>query len=284
MYFNLIIRADESQAVHHSRMFEYTAPEVKRLFEQDDEPDLSALCELPTIMVKEFGPETGKQTARIGYIDSPSMCPTMKNPIFCFPSDLLIERQILGGKTYTPNQLKWVGQHTGWTVFEGDPFRILFGDGFPGAAKAVQSAPIDETKAVQSAPIDETLIAVMMPFNRGHHSVDRVFGAIRNGVEAVGKTARRVDELNTPTDIPDDVRNLIRSSYGVIVDLTGLNSNVLYELGFADGLGKIPILIHESPIGKLPFDFSSRRVFTYHDDKEGLEIFSRKLSDILREL
>jgi hypothetical protein BBPR_0858 len=128
------------------------------------------------------------------------------------------------------------------------------------------------------------LIAVMMPFNRGHHSVDQVFGAIRNGVEAVGKTARRVDELNTPTDIPDDVRNLIRSSYGVIVDLTGLNSNVLYELGFADGLGKKPILIHESPIGKLPFDFSSRRVFTYHDDKESLEIFSRKLSDILREL
>ena len=201
------------------------------------------------------------------------MCPTMKNPILYFSSDLLKERQILGDETYTPNQLKWVGQHTGWTVFEGDPFCILFRDGLPGAAKAVQSAPIDET-----------LIAVMMPFNRGHHSVDRVFGAIRNGVEAVGKTARRVDEINTPTDIPDDVRNLIRSSYAVIVDLTGLNSNVLYELGFADGLGKKPILIHESPIGKLPFDFSSKRVFTYHDDKENLESFSRKLSDILRAL
>lgn len=133
-------------------------------------------------------------------------------------------------------------------------------------------------------PIDEAMITVMMPFDRGHHSVDPVFEAIRNGVEAVGKTARRVDELNTPTDIPDDVRNLIRSSYGVIVDLTDLNSNVLYELGFADGLGKKPILIHAALIGKLPFDFSSRRVFSYHDDKEGLEIFSRKLSDILREL
>ena len=273
MYFNLIIRWDESQAVDDSRMFEFTAPEVRRLFEQNGKPDLRALCDLPTIMVKEFGPQTGKQTARIGYIDSPSMCPTMKNPILQFSSDLLIEKQILGDKSYTPRQLEWVGQHTGWTVFEGDPFRMLFGDGFPGAAKEVQSSPIDET-----------LIAVMMPFNRGHYSVDRVFGAIRNGVETVGKTARRVDELNTPTDIPDDVRNLIRSSYGVIVDLTDLNSNVLYELGFADGLGKKPILIHAGPIGKLPFDFSSRRVFSYHDDKEGLEIFSRKLSDILREL
>ena len=284
MYFNLIIRRDESQAVPDIYMFRQTAPEVKWLFEQNGKPDLRALCDLPTIMVQEFGPDTGKQTARIGYIDSPSMRPTMKNPIFYFPSDLLIERQILGDETYTPNQLKWVGHHTRWTVFEGDPYRILFGDGFPGAAKAVQSASVDETKAVQSAPVDETLIAVMMPFNRGHHSVDQVFGAIRNGVEAVGKTARRVDEFNTPTDIPDDVRNLIRSSYAVIVDLTDLNSNVLYELGFADGLGKKPILIHEGPIGKLPFDFSSRRVFTYHDDKENLEIFSRKLSDILREL
>ena len=284
MYFNLIIRADESQEIHPSRMFENTDRAIRQRFMRDDEPDLEALCQLPTIMVREFGPQTGKQTARIGYIDSPSMCPTMKNPILYFSSDLLKERQILGDETYTPNQLKWVGQHTGWTVFEGDPFCILFRDGLPGAVKAVQSAPIDEVKAVQSAPIDETLIAVMMPFNRGHHSVDRVFGAIRNGVEAVGKTARRVDEINTPTDIPDDVRNLIRSSYAVIVDLTGLNSNVLYELGFADGLGKKPILIHESPIGKLPFDFSSKRVFTYHDDKENLESFSRKLSDILRAL
>ena len=273
MYFNLIIRADESQEIHPSRMFENTDRAIRQRFMRDDEPDLEALCQLPTIMVREFGPQTGKQIARIGYIDHPSTHAEMKTPILCFPSDLLIEKRILGRGQHTPNQLKWVGQHTGWTVFEGDPFRILFGDGFPGAAKAVQAAPIDET-----------LIAVMMPFNRGHHSVDRVFGAIRNGVEAVGKTARRVDQLNTPTDIPDDVRNLIRSSYAVIVDLTDLNSNVLYELGFADGLGKKPILIHEGPIGKLPFDFSSRRVFTYHDGEENLEIFSRKLSDILREL
>lgn len=273
MYFNLIIRADESQEIHPSRMFENTDRAIRQRFMRDDEPDLEALCQLPTIMVREFGPQTGKQTARIGYIDHPSTHAEMKTPILCFPSDWLVERRILGDETYTPNQLKWVGQHTGWSVFEGDPFRILFRDGSPGVAKAVQAAPIDET-----------LIAVMMPFNRGHHSVDRVFGAIRNGVEAVGKTARRVDQLNTPTDIPNDVRNLIRSSYAVIVDLTDLNSNVLYELGFADGLGKKPILIHEGPIGKLPFDFSSRRVFTYHDGEENLEIFSRKLSDILREL
>ena len=142
MYFSLIIRADESQEIHPSRMFEDTDRAIRQQFTRDGEPDLEALCELPTIMVREFGPQTGKQTARIGYIDSPSMCPTMKNPIFCFPSDLLIERQILGDETYTPNQLKWVGQHTGWTVFEGDPFYILFRDGLPGAVNEGQSSPL----------------------------------------------------------------------------------------------------------------------------------------------
>lgn len=84
MYFNLIIRSDESEPMPDSRMFEYTDPEIKQLFERNGKPDLRSLCDLPTIMVKEFGPDTGKQTARIGYIDSPSMCPTMKNPFFLF--------------------------------------------------------------------------------------------------------------------------------------------------------------------------------------------------------
>ena len=92
MYFNLIIRYDESEPMLDSRMFESTDPEIKQLFERNGKPDLRALCDLPTIMVKEFGPDTGKQIARIGYIDSPSMCPTMKNPILQFSSNLLIEK------------------------------------------------------------------------------------------------------------------------------------------------------------------------------------------------
>lgn len=272
MYFNLIIRRDESQAVPDIYMFRQTAPEVKWLFEQNGKPDLRALCDLPTIMVAEFGADTGKQTARIGYIDSPSMRPTMKNPIFYFPSDLLIERQILGDETYTPNQLKWVGQDTRWTVFEGDPFRTLFADG------QLKPENLDRSLA-----IDETTVAVMMPFNRGHHSIDPVFKAIEEGVEGAGKTARRVDQRTAPANIPDDIRHLIRSSCAVIVDLTGLNSNVLYELGFADGAGKKPILIQKGPIDKLPFDVSTRRVIPYQEEKDGLNALSKTLTREIRE-
>jgi len=270
MYFNLIIRYDESEPMLDSRMFESTDPEIKQLFERNGKPDLRALCDLPTIMVKEFGPDTGKQTACIGYIDSPSMCPTMKNPIFCFPSDLLIERQILGDKTYTPNQLKWVGQRTRWTVFEGDPFRTLFAGG------QLELENLDHSLA-----IDETLVAVMMPFN-DDHSVDPVYRAIREGVGAAGKSAKRVDEIMTATKIPDDVKQLIRTSSAVVIDLTGLNLNVVYELGFADGLGKKAILIKEGKVAGLPFDFAASRVFAYERNQVGLQDLSERLKQVIQ--
>ena len=208
MYFNLIIRTDESEPMIDSRMFEYTDREIKRLFVQDDEPDLNALCELPTIMVKEFGPHAGEQIARIGYVDFPSMCPKINNPILCFPSNLLIEKHIL------PKDASWGGEHTGWSVIEGDPFKMLFGDGVP------------DTVGMGSCPIvNEGQVAVMMPFSNDH-SVDPVYKAIREGVEAAGKSAKRVDEIMTATKIPDDVKELIRTSSAVVIDLTGLNPNV----------------------------------------------------------
>ena len=264
MYFNLIIRYDESEPMLDSRMFEYTDREIKRLFVQDDEPDLNALCELPTIMVKEFGPHAGEQIARIGYVDFPSMCPKINNPILCFPSNLLIEKHIL------PKDASWGGEHTGWSVIEGDPFKMLFGDGVP------------DTVGMGSCPIvNEGQVAVMMPFS-DDHSVDPVYKAIREGVEAAGKSAKRVDEIMTATKIPDDVKELIRTSSAVVIDLTGLNPNVVYELGFADGLGKKAILIQEGKVSGLPFDFAASRVFAYERNQVGLQDLSEKLKRVIQ--
>ena len=264
MYFNLIIRTDESEPMIDSRMFEYTDREIKRLFVQDDEPDLNALCELPTIMVKEFGPHAGEQIARIGYVDFPSMCPKINNPILCFPSNLLIEKHIL------PKDASWGGEHAGWSVIEGDPFKMLFGDGVP------------DTVGMGSCPIvNEGQVAVMMPFSNDH-SVDPVYKAIREGVEAAGKSAKRVDEIMTATKIPDDVKELIRTSSAVVIDLTGLNPNVVYELGFADGLGKKAILIQEGKVSGLPFDFAASRVFAYERNQVGLQDLSEKLKRVIQ--
>ena len=215
-------------------------------------------------MVKEFGPHAGEQIARIGYVDFPSMCPKINNPILCFPSNLLIEKHIL------PKDASWGGEHTGWSVIEGDPFKMLFGDGVP------------DTVGMGSCPIvNEGQVAVMMPFSNDH-SVDPVYKAIREGVEAAGKSAKRVDEIMTATKIPDDVKELIRTSSAVVIDLTGLNPNVVYELGFADGLGKKAILIQEGKVSGLPFDFAASRVFAYERNQVGLQDLSEKLKRVIQ--
>ncbi|WP_314030928.1 hypothetical protein [Corynebacterium argentoratense] len=177
---------------------------------------------------------------------------------------MLIEKHIL------PKDASWGGEHTGWSVIEGDPFKMLFGDGVP------------DTVGMGSCPIvNEGQVAVMMPFS-DDHSVDPVYKAIREGVEAAGKSAKRVDEIMTATKIPDDVKELIRTSSAVVIDLTGLNPNVVYELGFADGLGKKAILIQEGKVSGLPFDFAASRVFAYERNQVGLQDLSEKLKRVIQ--
>lgn len=60
----------------------------------------------------------------------------------------------------------------------------------------------------------------------------------------------------------------------IIVNLTNLNPNVMYELAFADTIGKNVILIAEEGT-KLPFDITSQRTNFYKDDLVG----GRKLRD-----
>lgn len=265
MYFNVIIREDESYPMSEGRMFEYTKAEIRQKFERNGKPDLRALYELPTIMTEEFGPDTEPKIARIGYLDFASLQAQMRNPILQFPSSLLVQKGILGDETFTPVQLKWVGRHTRWSVLEGDPYRLLFN------SSASQYAEI-----FQSISIDETLVAVMMPF-KDHHSIDQVFQAIVHGAGMARKNARRVDQNVASVKITDDIEELIRKACAVVIDITGLNSNVVYELGYAMALKKKTILIVEGEVLGLPFDFRDMRVHSYQRTERGLEELSETI-------
>lgn len=91
----------------------------------------------------------------------------------------------------------------------------------------------------------------------------------------------RVDEMLTPADITEDIFNLIASSSLVIADITDLNPNVMFEVGYAIGRGKQAVLICKDNVPQLPFDISHRRVFTYKRDKDGLAILSGRVMKIL---
>jgi tetratricopeptide (TPR) repeat protein len=73
----------------------------------------------------------------------------------------------------------------------------------------------------------------------------------------------RVDQLTTPgAVIGDEILTNLASADLCIVDLTGLNSNVMYECGIRQGNGK-PFIILSPRDQKLPFDLAHRRAIIF---------------------
>lgn len=77
-----------------------------------------------------------------------------------------------------------------------------------------------------------------------------------------GFEAVRVDELNTGNSITQNIIELLDCSDLVIVDLTELNPNVFFELGYRTALRKPTIQI-KSKGEPLPFDINTIQTFDY---------------------
>lgn len=75
----------------------------------------------------------------------------------------------------------------------------------------------------------------------------------------------RADEIAEPGRITDQiVRGIIEASV-VLADITGNNPNVLFELGYADALGK-PIVCLNQEVNLSPFDIRDWRQIAYTQD------------------
>lgn len=262
MYYSLVIRANESLPMPPERMFEGTDPDRAAYFMSDGKPDLLKLFHYPIILTKEFQRGDTQTEAVIGYMDEPSMNPRVSQPILKFPSNALIDRGIITGR--------YEESHTHWAVHEGDPYRLLVG-------------VASRDTAAEEMTIIERQVAVMMPF-KCDAIVDPIYQAMRRGADEAGFECVRVDQLVTPTDITNDIRKLIAESRVVIADLSGQNSNVMYELGFAHGRNKKVILVSSDPLSKLPFDIHSYRTFSYQENESGLGDLTSKVSSALKSL
>ena len=103
---------------------------------------------------------------------------------------------------------------------------------------------------------------VIMPFAS---EFDEVYRTIRKAVEegTAGKVAcHRLDELKTPGRITDDLVEAIADADFCIADLTGMNPNVMWEVGYAMALTK-PVLFLSQSVDSLPFDLRNMRVLAY---------------------
>jgi hypothetical protein len=90
--------------------------------------------------------------------------------------------------------------------------------------------------------------------------------------------ARRADDAFGPGVVMADIINDIVESEFVIAEITPVNPNVYYELGYAHAIGKpVIMLANRKELPKLPFDVAASRVLLYEDSIAGRGEFEDQL-------
>ena len=91
----------------------------------------------------------------------------------------------------------------------------------------------------------------------------------------------RIDEESGPGLIIQDITRAIQEAKMVIADVSPINANVFYEVGFAHALNKPTILLAEKGT-KLPFDVSPFRTLFYENSIGGKKKFEDGLRKYIR--
>jgi hypothetical protein len=100
---------------------------------------------------------------------------------------------------------------------------------------------------------------------------DWILGYMLRPVLASRYELIRADQISEPGSITVQVVRLLAEADLAITDLTGLNANVVYELGVRHTLNKPAIQVMDRD-QELPFDLiGERTIFFKHDDMRSLE-------------
>ena len=119
---------------------------------------------------------------------------------------------------------------------------------------------------------------VAMQFGEPYDTIYRT--VIRPEAKKLGIGVVRIDEVNRPGIIFQDIQRKIEDAKVVIAEITAPNQNVYYEVGYAHALNKPTILLAQR--GKeLPFDIRSYRVIFYDDSIGGKPMVEKTLREHL---
>jgi hypothetical protein len=83
-------------------------------------------------------------------------------------------------------------------------------------------------------------------------------------------------------DLLNKVHAAIERSELVIAEISQINANVFYEVGYAAGIQK-PILLIADRSAPIPTDLRGRELILYSDDRRGLDVFSSELALHIKE-
>ena len=121
-----------------------------------------------------------------------------------------------------------------------------------------------------SYEIDPRLAFVLMPFTGELTEIYTTL--IKPTVEnnEFGLVCKRADDIKSNKAIMQDIWKSICEARLIIADLTGVNPNVMYELGVAHTLGKETLIIYRKDENiKFPFDIAHIRRIEYENTPVG---------------
>lgn len=90
-------------------------------------------------------------------------------------------------------------------------------------------------------------------------------------------------EINETGSIPDQVFDHVVNAKLVIANVTGLNPNVMYELGVRHAL-RLPVITIAETGTQLPFDINSQRTIFYENDMFGTKELKFKLKEMVKKI
>jgi hypothetical protein len=126
--------------------------------------------------------------------------------------------------------------------------------------------------------VDPRLAFVLMPFTEDLTQIYQTF--IKPTVESADfdLVCRRADDIKSNRAIIQDIWKSLCEARLVIADVSGLNPNVMYELGVAHTLGKETILIYQRGEDiKFPFDLAHIRRIEYENTATGGKTLEQEL-------
>ncbi len=121
---------------------------------------------------------------------------------------------------------------------------------------------------------------IMMWMDPDHPELDDVCHAIKEVCRKFGVTAVRADDIEHSDQITELMVNRIASSEFVIADLTGERPNVYYEVGYAQAMGKRPILVRRQDT-RIHFDLALHNVRAYKNITQLKELLCKRFEAIM---
>jgi nucleoside 2-deoxyribosyltransferase len=107
---------------------------------------------------------------------------------------------------------------------------------------------------------------------------------LKPAIESAGLICQRADEISSADAIADDIRRAINESDLIVAEISGLNPNVMHEIGLAQSLEKPTILVcrNDYKENEIPSNIRHIRRITYPNDAGGGPVLGRQLQQTLQ--